>query len=206
MPFSDELTPDQALQKMLDGNKRFVENSMKFGSGISHQRREDVAKAQNPYAVVIACSDSRVPPEYIFDAGVGDIFVIRNAGNLLDDVTFGSIEYAALMLKTPLLIVLGHTNCGAISSTIKAFQNPEEFGTSHIDNIIGRLLPAVISVKEQTDDLHKWHELTVTKNIENVAWQIQKNSPEIAKLVAEGKFKIARAVYDTVHGKVDLVN
>lgn len=205
MPVNDELTPDQALEKLLEGNKRFVQGTVQFGSGINLQRRTDVSKAQKPFAVVIACSDSRVPVEYIFDAGIGDVFVIRNAGNLIDDVTLGSIEYAATMLKTPLLLILGHTNCGAVSSAIKAFQNPEEFGNSHIDSIISRLLPAVITEKEQTNDLAKWHELSMKRNLEIVGWQVQKTSNCLSDLIEKGTFVIKRGVYDTVGGTVEIL-
>jgi len=205
VPVNDELTPDQALEKLLEGNKRFVQGTVQFGSGINLQRRTDVSKAQKPFAVVIACSDSRVPVEYIFDAGIGDVFVIRNAGNLIDDVTLGSIEYAATMLKTPLLLILGHTNCGAVSSAIKAFQNPEEFGNSHIDSIISRLLPAVITEKEQTNDLAKWHELSMKRNLEIVGWQVQKTSNCLSDLIEKGTFVIKRGVYDTVGGTVEIL-
>lgn len=133
---NDVLTPDEALKKLLDGNERYANNNRHEGSGVSNSRRLNVHNAQNPYAIVFSCSDSRVPPEYIFDAGIGDIFVIRNAGNILNEIALGSIEYAALFLKTPLLLILGHTDCGAIHATIKAFNNPEDFGNSHIDNIV----------------------------------------------------------------------
>ena len=206
MPVNDEFTPDEALKRLLNGNERFIGNKSKGGSGISLQRRMDVSKAQNPHSIVFTCSDSRVSPEYIFDAGIGEIFVVRNAGNILDNITLGSIEYAAMILKTPLLLILGHTNCGAIHSTIKAFQNPEEFGNSHIDNIIGRLLPAVISEKEKTNEILEWHELALKRNLEMVGWQAQTNSMGLAELIKTGKFQIKRGVYDTVSGKVEILD
>ena len=202
---NDEFTPEDALKKLLDGNIRFVQNNRHEGSGISELRRLDVGKAQKPYAIVFTCSDSRVTPEYIFDAGIGDIFVIRNAGNILNEIAMGSIEYAALFLKTPLLLILGHTNCGAIHSTIKAFNNPEEFGNSHIDNIVERLLPAVISAKEKTNDSTKWHEQSLKQNLEMVSWQAKKNSNVLSDLIKEGTLQIKRAIYDTETGKVELL-
>ncbi|MCK5345721.1 MAG: carbonic anhydrase, partial [Candidatus Heimdallarchaeota archaeon] len=202
---NDEITPDDALKKLLDGNERYVNNKRHEGSGVSNSRRLDVSKAQKPYAIVFTCSDSRVPPEYVFDSGIGDIFVIRNAGNILSEIALGSIEYAALFLKTPLLLILGHTNCGAIHSTIKAFKNPEEFGNSHIDSIIERLLPAVISAKEKTDDSKKWQEQSLKQNLEMVSWQAKKNSNVLSDMIKEGKMLIKTAIYDTVSGKVELL-
>ena len=201
---NDEFTPEDALKKLLDGNERFVQNYRHEGSGISELRRLDVSKAQKPYAIVFTCSDSRVTPEYIFDAGIGDIFVIRNAGNILNEIAMGSIEYAALFLKTPLLLILGHTNCGAIHSTIKAFNNPEEFGNSHIDNIVERLLPAVISAKEKTNDSKNWQEQSLKQNLEMVSWQAKKNSNVLSDLIKDGKMLLKTGIYDTVSGKVEI--
>ena len=121
MAHGSSISADEALERLKDGNERYV-SSCEYHGNICQMRREDLAeKGQNPFAVVISCSDSRVMPEIIFDAGLGDLFVIRSAGNVVDGCTLGSIEYAVGHMGVNLVVVLGHTSCGAINEAIKGF-------------------------------------------------------------------------------------
>ena len=132
---------NEALQKLIDGNKRFVTGQFAL-KDLGDARREELVKGQKPFAVILTCSDSRVPPEHIFDQGLGDIFVVRNAGNVVDPVTLGSIEYAVEHLLAPLVVVLGHDYCGAVKAAVDGGEAPGSIGA-----IIAKLLPSVEKAK-----------------------------------------------------------
>ena len=137
----------QALEKLVEGNKRyFLLKQSHPNQGI--ERRKEVKNGQKPFAVIVGCSDSRIPPEIIFDQGLGDLFVIRVAGNIVDDVALGSIEYAASHLGSQLVVVLGHSKCGAVTATV---QGGEVHG--HIGSIVKAIAPAVERAKAETGDL-----------------------------------------------------
>src|SRR5512135_449398 len=110
---------DESLQKLMDGNKRYVEGTP-INKDLGDTKRKEILKGQHPFATVITCSDSRVPPEHIFDQGLGDIFVVRVAGNVVDSIALGSIEYGTEHVQTPLLVLLGHSDCGAVKATLGA--------------------------------------------------------------------------------------
>jgi carbonic anhydrase len=135
------VSPDEALQKLMDGNKHFVENKLTNAAMSDSATRTSLAKFQKPYAIILTCSDSRVPPEIIFDKGLGEIFVIRVAGNIPDPVVLGSIEYAAEHLGSPLVMVLGHERCGAVTATVDA--KGKSTGSANIDAIIKVIQPNV---------------------------------------------------------------
>jgi carbonic anhydrase len=113
----DIFSGDQALQELMIGNERYVRSQPKHPRQ-SRARQSEVASGQQPFGIILTCADSRVSPEFIFDQGLGDLFVVRVAGNIINDAILGSIEYAAAYLHTPLLVVLGHSNCGAVSATV----------------------------------------------------------------------------------------
>jgi carbonic anhydrase len=141
------MNADNALEKLKAGNQRYVTGQLMH----HHQtggRMRAVAIGQHPFAIVLGCADSRVPPEIIFDQGLGDLFVIRVAGNIIDDAILGSIEYAAEELRTSLLLVLGHERCGAVAATIK---HGELLG--HISTLVNAIQPAVDSAKQEPGDL-----------------------------------------------------
>ena len=135
------ISPDEALQRLMDGNKRYVENKMTTSSRCDAASRTALAHSQKPYAVVLTCSDSRVPPEIIFDKGLGEIFVIRVAGNVPDPVVLGSIEYAVEHLGSPLIMVLGHERCGAVKATVEA--RGKTTGSKNIDAIAKTIAASV---------------------------------------------------------------
>ena len=188
------VTADEALQRLKDGNRRFVESSATH----EHQqadRRVKIAKAQNPFAVVVCCSDSRVPPEIVFDQGLGDLFVIRTAGDVVDDVGLGSIEYAVEHLNVPLVVVLGHDRCGAVSATVAG---GEVHG--HVQAVINAILPALEKVKGQPGDAVA---NTVRANIYETVKTIRTSGPILSDRVKTGKLTIFGARYNLDDGHVE---
>jgi carbonic anhydrase len=202
------VTADEALKKLMDGNARFVESKMTAGALCDVAAREKLAKGQKPYAIVLSCSDSRVPPELIFDRGLGEIFVVRDAGNVTDPIILGSIEYAAEHIGSPLIVVLGHERCGAVTATVDANGK----GEGNIGAIVKAISPALKKVKGECKkhkecdkkDKAKLIECVVDTNARMVAANLVKQSKVIAELVKEGKVRIVAAKYDLDDGKVTL--
>lgn len=189
-----EVTADQAWEKLMDGNKRYVEAALTHPNQTA-ARREELARTQKPFAVIVCCSDSRVPPEVVFDQGIGDLFVVRVAGNVVDDVGMGSIEYAAEHLGAPLVVVLGHERCGAVSAAVAGGEFHD-----HLKEIVAALRPAVEkAMSEQGDVL----ENAIRANIKMGVAQLQNSEPVLSKRVKEGKLKVVGARYDLDTGKVE---
>ena len=186
-------TADASIKKLIEGNKRYVENKPTHQNQTA-KRREEVAKGQKPFAVVITCSDSRVPPEILFDQGIGDLFVIRTAGNIVDNIGLGSIEYAVEHLKVPLVVVLGHERCGAVEATVKGGEAP-----GHIKALVANIVRAVDKVRAKKGDLL---ENSIKQNIDNVVEQISKSKPILEEFVHEKKIKVVGARYDLDDGMV----
>ncbi|MSN25708.1 MAG: carbonic anhydrase [Geobacter sp.] len=208
------MTPDEALQKMMDGNKRYVENQMTGSNMCGAATRTSLAKSQKPYAIVLTCSDSRVPPEIIFDKGLGEIFVIRVAGNVPDPIVLGSIEYAAEHLSSPLLMVLGHERCGAVSAAVGA--KGKSTGSANIDAIIKAISPNIKPAAKSCDackgeakcaDTKKeaFIECVVDANAKAVAAGITKKSKILKHLVETKKLKVVAAKYDLDDGAVTVL-
>lgn len=208
-----EVSPDDALQKLMDGNKRYVEGQMSGAKLSDVTTRTSLAKSQKPYAIILTCSDSRVPPEIIFDKGLGEIFVIRNAGNIADPVVLGSIEYAAEHLGSPLVMVLGHERCGAVTATVGA--KGKSTGSVNIDAIVKTIAPNVKNAAKGCEackgetkcaDSKKdaFVECVVDANARTVAASLTKKSKILKHMVAEKKIKIVAAKYDLDDGAVTL--
>ncbi len=194
---------DEALQVLMEGNKRFV-NSMKKAPGRSPERRKEVVAGQNPFAVILACADSRVAPEILFDQGIGDLFVVRVAGNIVNPTNYGiqgSLEFGVLALGAPLIMVLGHSRCGAVAGAIEALQKGTQFPGS-INDIVQTIEPAVEKAKgEKGDLLHN----SIVSNVQMGVNKLQSSDPVIAPMVKEGKVKVVGANYDLKTGEVKLV-
>lgn len=196
------VSADEALQRLMDGNKQYVAGQMGACTASNAAKREALATGQKPYAIILSCSDSRVPPEIIFDKTMGEIFVIRVAGNVPDPIVLGSIEYAAEHIGSPLIMVLGHERCGAVTATVQAK------GKAHgnIGAIVKTIAPAL--KKGMKDAKGKSNaeiiESVSDVNVKLVAKNITKKSPVVAELVKEGKIKIVTAKYDLDDGKVTL--
>ncbi len=191
---------DEALQKLMDGNKRYVSGSL-MKKDLGDTKRKELAKGQKPFAIVITCSDSRVPPELLFDQGLGDIFVIRVAGNVVDPIALGSIEYGAEHLNAPLLFILGHTKCGAVTATLEAKGEPE----GNIGAIVKKIMPAAEKAKKKGGTKDEILETAIKENVKNVYRDVMKKSKIIPHLVQEGKLKIVAGEYDITTGKVAMI-
>jgi len=191
-------TPDQAYQFLREGNHRFAIGQSDYPN-TGPERRERVAAAQNPFAAVLSCADSRVPVELLFDRGIGDVFVVRVAGNVADGDEIGSIEYAAGHLNVPLAVVLGHSSCGAV----KAVASGAEVHGS-LPGLVDNIIPAVEWVKKNRPELQG--EELVNAAIEANVWQsiddLITNSEEVRTRLENRKLKVVGAVYDLVSGKV----
>ena len=194
------LNADQALQELMEGNKRYVVSKPTRPDQTAEYRTE-VAKGQHPFAVIVGCSDSRVPPEIVFDQGLGDLFVIRVAGNVVDDEALGSIEYAAEEFKLPLVVVLGHERCGAVKATIDALEKGGEV-PGHIKSLVEAIKPSVEKAKEQTGDLL---DNAVRANVQRVVAQLKTTEPILSELVSTSKIRIVGARYDLDSGTVELI-
>jgi carbonic anhydrase len=187
------VSADKALQMLIDGNNRFV--TEKYGNiNIGQTRREVLTKGQHPFAVIVSCSDSRVPPELIFDEGLGDLFVIRTAGEVDDDVVLGSIEYAVEHLGTKLVVVLGHEDCGVVKATIAGGEVP-----GHLPAIVNAIKPAVDKAKTEQGDLVA---NAVKDNVDLIVSTLTASEPIIKEAIEKGHVKVVGGVYDLKTGKV----
>ena len=193
------VTGDEALKKLLDGNRRFSgEQYARRVVGMA--RRAELSKGQHPFAIVLSCSDSRVPPELVFDQGLGDLFTIRVAGNVVDSIALGSIEYAAEHLHVPLLFVLGHEKCGAVAATVQGGEVP-----GNIAAIVSKIAPAVEKAKGSGKTGDALLAAAVDENVNAVLADVVRRSSILANLIHEGKLTIAGGRYNLASGRVDLM-
>ena len=164
------VTADAALKMLEEGNKRFVAGQFDNAHKIA-PRLQEVAKGQKPFAVIVGCSDSRVPPEVVFDQGLGDIFIIRLAGNVVDSMALGSIEYAVDHFGAPLIVVLGHKRCGAVDATLEAVEKKQKV-PGNLPALVNAIKPAVVKTKGK----HEEHlDAAIRLNAENVANKLEAN-------------------------------
>lgn len=209
-----EISPDDALQMLIDGNKRYVENQMTGSKLCDITTRTSLAKSQKPYAIILSCSDSRVPPEIVFDKGLGEIFVVRVAGNVPDPVVLGSIEYAVEHLGASLVMVLGHERCGAVTATVGA--KGKSTGSSNIDAIVKAIAPNVKNADKECGackgeakcaDTRKdaFVECVVDANAKTVAAGLTRKSKILKHLADAKKIKVVAAKYDLDDGTVTLL-
>jgi carbonic anhydrase len=205
--------PDEALQKLMDGNKNYVENKLTIAAMSDAAARMSLAKSQKPYAIILTCSDSRVPPEIIFDKGLGEIFVVRVAGNIPDPVVLGSIEYAVEHLGSTLIMVLGHERCGAVTATVDS--KGKSTGSANIDAIVKVIRPNIKLAAKDCDackgnkkcaetNKSEFVECVIDANAKTVAANLTKNSMILKHLAEEKKIKIVAAKYDLDDGMVTL--
>lgn len=192
------LTADQALARLVAGNKRFVKGQARFPT-IQKEVLAGLAKGQNPYATILGCSDSRVPPELVFDAGFGDLFIVRVAGNVMSPEVIGSWQYAAVHLKTPLFVVLGHEGCGAVQAALAAkFKGARE--RARIRKLLESITPGLRDIRA---DLSADAQMRAAVEA-NVRWSIRQvlETPEGKARVREGVLKLVGAVYELTTGRV----
>ena len=192
---------DQELERLMAGNGRFVEGKQ-HGCDIGQGRREALAGGQQPYAVILSCADSRVPPEHVFDEGLGDLFVIRVAGNVATPAVMGSIEYAVAQIGTPLLMVLGHSGCGAVAATYDVLTQGEDGLTDGLQALVNEIRPSVESVVDE--EKGNAVAIAVAANVE-ASIEALKQSPIIADALQNGRVRLVGAVYDLASGVVNLL-
>lgn len=186
------------LEKLLQGNDRFAA-AHPLHPDVSRQRMGEIAKGQHPFAVVISCSDSRVPPELIFDQGLGDLFVIRTAGNLVGGLEIGSVEYAVEHLQVPLIVVLGHEQCGAVKAFVEGGEAP-----GHIKDIVDSIKAEVeISAVAKDDKDRLAH--CIEANLRHVTLQLKLQSTIIREKMEKGELRIVTGKYDLEKGAVTLL-
>ncbi|MBW1780885.1 MAG: carbonic anhydrase [Deltaproteobacteria bacterium] len=190
---------DRALERLLAGNRRYV-TSRQNHPNQTPERRAELKDGQNPFAVVLGCSDSRVPPEFIFDQGLGDLFIVRVAGNVVDNMVLGSIEYAVSHLKTPLIVVLAHSNCGAVTATVSAGHHelPGQLGY-----VTASIQPAVDLVGDLPDD--KVNRVS-RANAEIAAEQLRNAKPILFDSVEAGTLTVVAAYYHLSTGSVEILS
>lgn len=193
------VTPTDAIALLQAGNARFVAGHPQHPQQ-SLARRSEVANGQHPYAIILSCSDSRVPPEVIFDAGLGDLFVVRVAGNTADDAAIGSIEYGVEHLHAALIVVLGHERCGAVQAAVESADSASA-APGHLGAVLAPIAPAVQATKGMSGDPV---DLAVRANIDRVVAQLKASQPVLAEEVAAGKLQIIGGRYDLDTGEAVL--
>ena len=192
------ITADQALRRLKAGNARFVGGRTRFPT-VQKAVLKELAKGQEPYATILCCSDSRVPPELVFDAGFGELFVVRVAGNVLGTAILGTLQYAGSHLHTPLFVVMGHEGCGAVKAALATkFEGAAQ--RSRIALLLENILPALegLDAKQPADALlHS----AIEANVRHTVGELLK-TPEAKARLAEGGFRLVGAVYDLETGRV----
>jgi carbonic anhydrase len=188
----------EALARLIAGNERFLRGEARH-AGVPRETLADLARGQRPYATILGCSDSRVPPEWIFDAGLGELFVIRVAGNVFSPEIAGSLQYAGSHLQTPLFVVLGHEGCGAVHAALATkFEGAQH--RSRIQFLVDSIVPGLSELDSRLPP-----QQALARAVEsNVRWTVRQilNTPEAQTRVAEGRFKLVGAVYEIESGCV----
>jgi carbonic anhydrase len=195
----------EALQRLKEGNRRFVDDTRRSESLISPRRRLELANGQEPFAAILGCSDSRVPVEIVFDQGLGDLFVIRVAGNIVAPSQIGSVEFVAELFKTRLVVVLGHSNCGVINATIDQLQSPTGIRSRNVHSIVSRVRPSVEGLLETglRYDRHALVHHAVRANVRASADHLRHGSPVIEELIQTEGLLVVGAEYSLETGVVD---
>src|SRR5690349_2464421 len=195
----------EALQRLRDGNRRFVDNNRSSESIITPSRRAELTAGQEPFAAILGCSDSRVPVEIVFDQGLGDLFVIRVAGNIVAPSQVGSVEYAAEFFGTRLVVVLGHSRCGAVNATIDELQRPTENQSRNLRSIVDRIRPSVAPLlsTDLRHDRDALVEQSVRANIRASADHLRHGSDILEQHIARDGLLVVGAEYSVETGLVD---
>lgn len=195
------ITADEALRRLMDGNKRFLRGEARFSTVRKHVLAE-LARKQTPYATVVGCSDSRVPPELLFDAGFGELFVIRVAGNTLSPEVAGSMQYAAVHLRTPLFVILGHEGCGAVGAALETKFEGVRHG-SRIAKLVNGIVPALDAINANSPPARRLRD-AVEANVRRTVQQVRE-SPEGRARATEGIMKVVGAVCQIKTGRIRLI-
>lgn len=196
------MTPDEALARLRDGNRRFVADEVPEAD-ISTARRLEIAGGQRPFAALVGCADSRVGPEHLFGAGLGELFIVRTAGNYLDDAGFGSIAFAVAELGVPLVVVLGHEKCGAVAAATAVVTENVQLPPA-LTRMVQPILPAAIDACAHSAEGDDLLDSAIHRNIARVTRSLREASdPIIGDPVRSGAVKVVGAYYDLKTGRVD---
>lgn len=188
------VTPDEAIDRLLEGNERYVRDQL-LHPNRSVIRREAIVAKQEPFAIILGCSDSRVSPEIIFDQGIGDLFIVRVAGNVAGPVELDSLQFSAEYLHSSVILVLGHENCGAIHAVLNN-------QTKDIENVAALIEPAILLARQTEGNI--W-EKSVKANVRAIVARL-KVAPVIKSLIEQQKIKVIGGYYELASGKVILIN
>ena len=190
----------EALRRLRDGNRRFVAGASSINDALSAARRAELVDGQNPFAVILACSDSRVPVELVFDQGLGDLFVIRVAGNIVAPSQVGSVEFATANLGAKLVVVLGHSNCGAVDATLKELAQEEATRSPNLRSIVDRIRPALEALDNPS------LQDAVVANVHRSVDRLRHGSTILEELVGSGELTIVGAEYTLESGVVTFLD
>lgn len=197
------ITPDEALTRLKEGNRRFAADLPDL-QNISATRRAELAKGQAPFATIICCSDSRAGPEQLFSTGLGEIFVVRSAGNYLDNAGFGSVEFSVAELGAKLIVVMGHEACGAVKAAAAVVKDDARLPGS-LARLVQPIIPAVLEAKARSSD-SDWLDNSIRLNAKRVAAELREtSSPLIAPALKSGELKVVAAYYDLDSGLVQFL-
>jgi len=199
------ITANEALKRLQDGNQRFVSGVRSIDTMVKQMQRSDLAEEQSPFAIILGCSDSRVPAEIIFDQGLGDLFVIRVAGNIVAPSQIGSVEFAAEQFGTPLVVILGHSRCGAVMAALGDLENPSQEQSTNVLSIVSRIRPTIepLFETELRNDPEQLLESAIRANILASTNQLRHGSPMLEQLIQQDELTIVGAEYSLETGKVD---
>jgi carbonic anhydrase len=200
-------TAQAIIDDLINGNRRFLNGQSIKSSELSIKKLKDfAARGQEPKAIVLCCSDARAPVEIIFDQDIGDLFVIRVAGNIIASSLVGSVEFAAKMFDIPLVMVMGHTQCGAVGATLDHIDHAEAMATENLQDIVSRIKPHIIQVAKTSGLSHaERHNRAVTANVAASVDQLSHSSRLIEDMIQSGKMTIVGAVLDLSTGQVTLL-
>ncbi len=198
----------EALERLREGNLRFVSDVKGGDTPTGHNRRAELATGQEPFAIILGCADSRVPAELVFDQGLGDLFVIRVAGNIVAPSQIGSVEFAAERFDTRLVVVLGHSQCGAVQATIEELERPSENRSPNLSSIVGRIKPAIDALLETAphDDADALLDLAVKENIRASVAQLRRGSDILEQLIQDEGLLVVGAEYSLETGLVEFLD
>lgn len=196
------MTPDAALELLKEGNRRFLADAT-YSPNLDRVHRLHLAAAQRPFAAYLSCSDSRVPPELLFERGLGELFIVRNAGNALCSSALGSLEFAVTQLEVPLIVVMGHEACGAIRAAVAVARGQASY-TGNVNKVLESLLPAVLQTDPWAENLANAAALC---NVKRVVEELQTQaSPALLAPQSEGRLRVVGAYYHLDSGRVDFLD
>lgn len=198
------ITASEALKRLKEGNKRFVAGVRSVDSPVEQIQDKDISETQSPFAIILGCSDSRVPAEIVFDQGLGDLFVIRVAGNIVAPSQVGSVEFAVEQFGTPLVVVLGHTMCGAVTATIQELEQPSDAQSKNVLSIVKRIRPTVEPLfrTELRHDRERLMEAAIRANILSSVNHLSHGSQTLENYLLQDRIKIVGAEYSLKTGEV----